>query len=461
MTDGIPHWVNRIRFSQLLRVLLIGFLVLLLQIPIVMISSLIQERSMTRNEAVEDVTGKWGKEQTLAGPVVAVPYVEHWLEDLPTGGQRPRNAVRHASFLPETLAVEGKIESDVRYRGIFGVPVYRMLLEVKGSYQKPDFSEWGIKPDDILWDRAELWLRISDARAIQNQASLNWNGIPIDFAPGTGDSGGSIPGIHIPLKGCLGGVSSQFSFLLTLNGSVGAYFTPMGRETVVELKSNWSNPSFRGNWLPTERRVSDSGFEARWSIPSLGRNYPQRWNSSSDFEKEIVNSRFGLELLSPIDPYRMSTRSVKYEALFLLLTFLSLWQFEVLSRRRIHSLQYLLVGAAMCVFYLLLLSLAEHLGFLSAYLLASVAVVGLITAYCAAILRRAAWTAVIGGLVGALYAYLYVLLRNEDYALLIGALGLFVILAAVMYLTRRTDWYGVGAQMSAQEKSERTGGDSS
>jgi inner membrane protein len=192
----------------------------------------------------------------------------------------------------------------------------------------------------------------------------------------------------------------------------------------------------------------DRGFRSRWTIPSLGRNYPQRWSSASAVAHEIDKSTFGVQLLAPIDPYRMSERSVKYEALYLMLTFLCLWLFEVLVRRRLHSLQYLLVGAAICLFYLLLLSLAEHLGFLPAYLLASVSVAGLIAGYCASILRKSSWALIIGALVAALYAYLYVLLNNEDYALLIGSIGLFIILAAVMYLTRTIDWGNFGTQGS-------------
>jgi inner membrane protein len=276
----------------------------------------------------------------------------------------------------------------------------------------------------------------------------------VPFAPGLGDFGGAGSGIHAALKGRMGGAAevrgagkpegregkSAFSFTLSLNGSLGTFFAPLGRGTKVTLTSNWSDPSFQGNWLPTERDVRADGFVARWSIASLGRNYPQRSNSPSPGLEEMEKSKFGVNLLIPVDVYRMSERSVKYEALFLLLTFLALWMFEVLSNRRVHSLQYLLVGAAMCLFYLLLLSVSEHVGFLRAYLLASLSVVALITAYSAAVLHGARRALVVGGVVAALYFYLYILLNNEDYALLIGSVGLFAVLATVMYLTRKIDW---------------------
>jgi len=441
MPDDLANVIRTARNSRLLRVLLIGFLVLLLQVPILMIVGLIGERTARKTEAVEEVTGKWGKRQSIFGPALVVPYLARWTdEDAKSGRTESRTDLRHATFLPEDLQIDGKADSEVRFRGIFGVPVYRLTLQAKGRFGPPDFSDWGIPAEDIQWERAELWVRISDARAIQNSAALSWNGSEVAFAPGLGDFGGSGTGIHVPLRGRWTGGHFDFSFPLILNGSEEISFAPMGRGTRVTLGSNWPSPSFQGNWLPTERKIGPAGFEATWKISSLGRNYPQKWTSTTDQAGEIEKSKFGVDLFSSIDVYRLTGRSVKYEALFLLLTFLTLWMFEVLSKRRIHSLQYILVGAAMCLFYLLLLSISEHTGFLIAYLLASVAVAGLITVYSAAVLGAARRAAILGGIVAALYAYLYVLLNNEDYALLIGSVGLFLILALVMYLTRKTDW---------------------
>ena len=219
---------------------------------------------------------------------------------------------------------------------------------------------------------------------------------------------------------------------------------PFGRETSVSLRSNWPHPSFQGNWLPAKRAVTDHGFEASWSIPFLGRNYPQAWNDGTSMSETVAASKFGLDLITPVDEYRMAERSTKYAGLFILLTFATIWLIEVLARLRVHPIQYLLVGAAMCLFFLLELALSEHLGFAPAYAVASVAVVGLIASYSLAALHSPRRAGVVGGLVAALYAYLYVLLKNEDYALLIGSVGLFLMLAAVMYLTRRIDWHAAG-----------------
>lgn len=447
MQNEIRGLMSAIQGSQMLRLLLIGFLVLLLLIPAAMIGGLVSERRSTRSGAVDEVTAKWGRRQVVIGPALVIPYAHRWTEVGKNGQQVVRSETRRLTVLPETLAVRGEIETEVRHRGIFSVPVYRLRLEVSGRFAKPGFSEWNVESSEVRWQRAEIGVGISDARAIQEQASLTWNGRAIPFLPGTGAFDEADTGIHAPLDGALSGTTFDFSFPLVLNGSEGVYFVPFGRETGVSLRSNWPDPSFQGNWLPATRTVNDKGFEATWSIPFLGRNYPQAWTSqAAGMADTIEASRFGLDLITPVDEYRMAERSTKYAGLFILLTFAAIWLIEVLGRLRVHPIQYLLVGAAMCLFFLLELALSEHLGFTPAYGAASVAVVGLIASYSLAALKSPGRAGVVGGLVAALYAYLYVLLKNQDYALLIGSIGLFLMLAAVMYLTRRIDWHQAGSQ---------------
>jgi len=419
-----------IRGSQMLRILLIGFLVLLLLIPAAMIGGLVSERRERRSGAVDEVTAKWGRLQVMTGPALVIPYIERRIELDKNGKQM----------------VRGEIESEVRHRGIFSVPVYRLKLEVSGRFEQPKFSDWNVEAADVRWDRAEIAVGISDARAIQERTDLSWNGQAISFLPGTGSFDLADTGIHAPLAGAPPVAAFDFTFPIVLNGSVGVYFVPFGREIGVTLKSNWPDPSFQGNWLPAERTVTDKGFEASWSIPFLGRNYPQAWISDAKMAKTVEASRFGLDLVTPVDEYRMAERSTKYAGLFILLTFATIWLIEVLGRVRVHPIQYLLVGAAMCLFYLLELALSEHLGFAPAYAVAGVAVVALIASYSLAALNSPPRAGIVGGLVAALYAYLYVLLNNEDYALLLGSVGLLLMLAAVMYLTRRIDWHAAGAQ---------------
>lgn len=446
MSNEIQGVMTAIRGSQLLRLLLIGFLVLVLLIPAVMIGGLVSERRERREGAVDEVTAKWGRLQIVTGPALIIPYVQSRVELDNKGREVVRTQTYHLTVLPETLMVRGEIESEVRHRGIFSVPVYRLKLEVTGRFVQPNLSDWNVQAGEVLWERAEIGVGISDARAIQERTDLAWNGRKIPFLPGTGSFDLTDTGIHAPLAGSPVGAAFDFTFPLVYNGSVGVYFVPFGRETSVSLKSNWPDPSFQGNWLPTKRSVSDQGFEASWNIPFLGRNYPQAWSSEGKMGETVEASKFGLDLVTPVDQYRMAERSTKYAGLFILLTFATIWLIEVLGRLRVHPIQYLLVGAAMCLFYLLELALSEHLGFTPAYAIAGVAVVALIASYSFAALNSPRRAGIVGGLVAALYAYLYVLLKNEDYALLIGSVGLFLMLAAVMYLTRRIDWNAAGPQ---------------
>jgi len=232
---------------------------------------------------------------------------------------------------------------------------------------------------------------------------------------------------------------------LSLHGSGELSIAPVGSQTRFDIESNWTEPSFQGNWLPAERKVTEDGFEAHWSVQLLGRNYPQNWVGRDLYADQIERSFVGVRFLAPIDHYRMAFRSVKYEILFLILIFMTLWLFEVLSDTRIHAIQYIFVGAAMCLFYLLELSLAEHLGFVWAYGIAGLLVCALIVGYSRAVLKTTGRASMVGGVLAMLYVYLYMLLVNQDYALLAGSLGLFVALAVVMYLTRNVDWHALSA----------------
>ena len=441
MQDVLDRASSRIRSSQMLRVLSVGFLALLLQIPIGMIGDRVAERATRRDEAVAEVSSKWGNAQVLTGPALVVPY--SYLSPSRNDKGEPVTQTRNAVFLPERLHARGAVESEIRQRGIFAIPVYRVDLTVEGEFARPDFAMLGIEPTAVDWERAHLAIGISDVRAIQHESAVSWNGTSVPFLPGTGGFSEGGPGVHARVGVPDGQSPIAFSFPLTLNGSRAISFAPFGQTTVVELESNYPHPSFQGNWLPSERTVSDASFTAKWSIPFLGRNFPQAWNAGS-MHDAIESSRFGVELIEPVDHYRMAERSVKYAGLFILLTFAAVWLIEVLASVRVHPIQYLMLGSALCLFYLLELSLSEHLGFLISYAAASVSIIAMVAAYCAVILHRVSRAAVVGSGVALLYAYLYTLLMNEDYALLAGSVGLFLILAAIMYATRHVDWYAIG-----------------
>ena len=438
MTNSI---LARLRSSQFLRLILLGFLVLLLLIPLSQISDVIDERASRRDEAVLEVTEKWGGEQQLTGPVLVVPYTHRWSETNSKGIEIPHSEIRRAYFLPERLDVTGKIDAEERARGIFSVQVYALDLAVRGAFGRPDFAALGVRDEDADWSKAELAVGISDVRAIQSTPSLQWAGEERPFLPGAAACALTENGIHVGVPLGPTGREIEFSFPLRLHGSEGVWFVPFARDTTVSVDSSWPSPSFQGSWLPAKREVSASGFSAGWSIPYLGRNYAQAWSGESAPTKAIEASRFGVRLVAPVDPHRMAQRSVKYGGLFILLTFAAIWMVEVLAQLRVHPIQYLLLGGALGLFFLLELSLAEHLGFALAYLAASLAVVGVVGAYAWAVLARPRRALAVAGMVAALYGYLYVLLTAEDFALLFGSVGLFAILSTFMWLTRRVDWY--------------------
>ena len=434
----------RMRTSQTLRLITVGLLVLLLQIPIAMIGGQVYERQQRGEAAIQEVSSKWGNEQFIAGPALVVPFTVRSVE-YRDGREVTHDESHTAVFLPINLSIRGTATTEIRKRGIFSVPVYRLDVVLTGKFTRPDFSKLSVEPSSIAWDRAHLAVGISDTRAIQRESAVEWNGQSVTFMPGTGSYPGAPSGIHAVVGLLETAQSAEFSVPLSLNGSQGVYFAPFGQNSEVELSSNYAHPSFQGNWLPGERTVSDAGFKAKWSIPYLGRSFPQAWaGDHAPKDRAILESRFGVDFLNPVDHYRMAERSVKYAALFILLTFATLWLFEVRAGVRVHPIQFLMLGGALCLFYLLLLAFSEHLAFALAYAIASVAVIGMVAAYGVVVLRGLGRATAVATGVAMLYAYLYVLLVNEDYALLMGSIGLFLILGLIMYATRGIDWYSVG-----------------
>ncbi len=444
MNDLISRLVNWLQSSYTLRLLVLGVLALLLLIPIAMIDGLVSDRLSRRGRAVAEVCGKWGGPQTLTGPALVVPYTHQSEDTLPDGRHTIRAETRHAVFLPQRLNVDAAIACQTRYRGIFSVPVYNLTATLEGEFERPNVVELGVDPASVDWDRVHLVMGVSDVRGIQDEAVLTWNEQPVSFVPGTGEFMDRSAGIHAPVQ-LDEARHFTFSLPLSVHGSVELYFVPFGKNTAVTLSAASGDPSFQGNWLPAERTIGPAGFSARWSIPFLGRDYPQSWTSTTAMRRPVEQSRFGVQLVNPVDHYRMAERSVKYAFLFILLTFTVVWLIELQAHLRVHPVQCLLLGAALCIFYLLELSLSEHLGFMLAYGIASAAVVVLITAYSVAAFQRLSRALLLAGGLILLYAYLYMLLMNEDYALLAGSIGLFAVLALVMFTTRRIDWYAAGS----------------
>jgi len=431
--------------SHLLRILLLAFLTILLQIPISSIQSLIFEREQAEISAVTDVQGKWGLQQKITGPMLMLPYKLNYSDVDQNNALIQVAETRQLIVFPEVLDVNAQIQSDTRYRGVFQVPLYQSDVMLRGNFSKPDLSSLGIEEKNVLWAQAKLLVLVSDARAIQEQAVLKWNNESFKFVPGSDTITSNLPGYNVKLPGLDPALASyDFSISLKLNGSTAMFISPLGKDSSIKMQSDWIDPSFQGNLLPTKRSLDGGGFSAEWRIPYLGRNFPQLTKNFMEISDSVFKSQVGVELITPVDNYRMVERSIKYDVLFFVLTFVVIWLFEVLNGLRVHFVQYLFIGMALCIFYLLELSLSEHIGFYAAYAVATLAVVGLITSYSLVVVKTKKRAALIGAGLLAFYAYLLSLLQEQNYALLVGSLGLLLLLSIIMYVTRQLNWFELG-----------------
>ena len=430
-----------IKSSVGVRIVIIGVLMLALLIPSAFIRALVSERASRRKEAIQEITSKWSTRQIIGGPIVTIPYTETWKDE----EGETKSVIKYIQVLPETLNIEGEIRPEVRYRGIYQAVVYNAQLDLSGDFSFKKIQTMNIDLDQLLWDDAFVSMNISDMRGINEYVELKWGEQAVLFEPGIKrgndlfDSGISV---RIPLG--FGNVSDGINYALHINlkGSQALSFLPLGKTTMANLRSSWNNPSFDGAFLPEQHQIDNNGFSADWQVLDLNRNYPQIWVENVS-KKTVLSSEFGVNLFSPVDIYTQTTRAVKYMIMFVGLTFLVFFLVEVFSNNKIHPIQYLLIGVSLCIFYLLLLALSEHVNFGLAYFLASLSVVILIGAYVRSALEKKVIPLITVGMLTILYGFLYILLQNQDYALLIGSVGLFLIIAAVMYTTRNVNWYQI------------------
>ncbi len=439
----------------LFKFLAIGLLMLLLLVPIGMIGNSIDERRAYSEQVVRDIANSSAHSQTLTGPVLVVPYskIERtWTVDAEKGRVvEERTVTGKLHFLPDLFRVNGDVTTELRKLGIYSARLYHLDTLVDGHFVVP--LHYGIKNNvaDYTFQTPYVAVGISDIRGIKNSLQLQLDKQTYEFEPGSelkilGD------GVHagFPLE-VLQSVSDEprklsFSFKLLLDGTEQLHFSPIGKETHVELQSDWPHPRFSGNFLPVERSVTDIGFSARWQTSYFSTNFSEYFYSCirSTQCDQYQQRQFGVSLIDPVNQYVKSDRAIKYALLFIALTFASFLLFEVLKRLQIHPVQYGLVGMALAFFYLLLLSLAEHIGFALAYGISSVGCVLLIGFYVSHVLHS--FKRGIGFTLGLsfLYALLYGLLSAEDYALLMGSILLFALLGVFMMLTRKVDWYALG-----------------
>ena len=440
------------KHSATIKVVIVSILTLLLLIPTSMIRNLISERKERQHEAIEDISSKWGKEQVLTGPILTVPYQTF---ETDKDGNKINKKTHNAFFLPEALTVSGNITPNIRSRDIFKVVVYKSKLHFEGKFIAPDFLKIINKNYEILNNEAFFIFGISDMRGVNESIKFKMNNNTLNCEGGTKikeilNSGFTTANFNILTD--TSGIYN-FSFDISLNGSNNISFIPVGKETKVKLNSSWKSPSFDGAFLPDNRDINDNGFVADWKILQFNRNFPQNW---TDNEIDFSSSAFGVSLLLPVDMYQKTDRSIKYAILFISLSFAVFFFVEILKKSKVHPIQYILIGLGLCLFYLLLLSLSEQINFGLAYLIASSGIIGLTVLYSKSIFKKNILSFLLAGILAFLYGFIYILLQMEDYALLMGSLGLFIVLAVLMYLSRKVNWYEINSTEKELEIEKET-----
>lgn len=450
MSD-IGQTAGRVARSPAFKFFLICFLIVLLLVPLLIVTGLVFEREGRSREVMQEVSRNWGGMQQITGPYLVVPYNVR-IETQEGDKVIQRIQERRAVFLPEELLITGNAKSGVLHRSIFDVNVYTATLGLSGQFAVPNVADVDPNAISIRWRDAAFVLALNDVSGLKEAATLKVNGQDtLPFQPSSGVPGSNLNGIHAKLAGASSvfpaeGPPQAFRFDAELNftGSISLNFAPAARETRVEITSDWPHPSFSGAYLPIERVITDSGFSAKWRVPHLARSVPQAWSSMEGGLDRFLNYQFGVSLHQPVNFYALVMRAVKYGVLFLALAFMGVFVMELVSDKRVHPVQYLFVGISMVFFYVLLLSLAEHIGFSNAYAAASVATGGMLAIYVGTALGSRRSGLLMAALFAMLYGFLYLILQLEDYALLAGAILGFTALTAVMFATIRVDWSGLG-----------------
>lgn len=428
------RWANDSIASK--SVIVIG-LIILLQLPTALIRNIVDERDDLHNEAIKEVSNKWANAQQIAGPILTIPYFTKQLVDDKLEVKR-----HYFHLMPDELNIEGAVETSSLRRGIYEVVVYGSELSFNGIFSWSDkISEIDFL-ESVDYENAFLTIGVSDLRGLKDEIVPVWNGEMLKI-----ESGSQIPimiasGItsHISDVTSLQEGPIDFSFDMTLQGSSDLTFVPLAKVTEVHLVSPWTSPSFTGNFLPTEREWSEDGFVAAWKVYELNRNIPHETTGNIP-KKKMEEASFGVELMLPLDDYQKTERSIKYGIMTIALTFLVFFLVEVLNKRRIHPFQYGLVGLALCLFYVLLLSISEQTNFNIAYAISTFGIVTMIALYSISVFKMRKTSGILVLVMSSVYTFLFVILQMADYALLMGSIGLTIILGMTMYLTRNINWY--------------------
>jgi inner membrane protein len=441
----------------LIKGFIIGVLVLLLIIPTIFVQSLVEEREQRQREAITEVSSKWAGHQVVTGPFIVLPY---WQMDADT--TKKSRSKHFAYFLPDALAVNATVAPKEKYRGIYKVMLYNSKINLSGSFNNINLQQLNILPQDVIWNEAFVKFSVADVKGLNEEMLLKWNGQQLNLSPQSFDDNSGSNGLTATLPLNQNGLTGlvNFSSQIDINGSEQLLFTPIGKSTSVTIQSPWPHPSFKGDMLPQTSTVKEDGFSATWKSMAHKRAFPQQWKDnayvlgnvpkSTDVttrttdvvtnNNQIVAAAFGTDLFVPVNNYQKTMRSVKYAVLCILLTFSAFFLIETTNKRSVHPFQYGLIGMALIVFYILLLSFSEYVGFTTSYVIASVATVGLIGWFAKSILVSRRLSGILSVVLVLMYTYIFTLLQLQDYSLLFGSIGLFITLAVIMYFSRKIQW---------------------
>ena len=447
--DGL----SRLASTPGFKFFLVGALILLLAVPMLFVWLLIEDRSDRADQVAREVASSWGGRQVITGPYLIVPFTRSETEVV--DGQTVIREVRsYRILLPETLTVDVDAQSQELRRSIFRVPVYRADVAFDAEFAAMSADAIASDGDRLDLENAVLAMTVSDVRAFRAPVALQLDGrgermfepslgLFADASTRSSSGHGAFnmeSGIHVRLGTGAANQPIKARFTLDIAGSDSLLLAPGARETVVSMVSDWPHPSFTGSFLPTSREISGTGFEASWQVPHLARSVPTTWEWGEGGINALSNASFGVRFFQPVDVYQITDRALKYALMFIAVAFLTVFAVEMSSDVSIHSVQYIFVGLALLVFYVLLLALAEQIGFLWAYIAAATATSLLVAVYIAGVIADRMRALMVFGFLLVLFAFLYLVLRLEDYAFLAGAVFGFVVLATVMLVTRRVDW---------------------
>jgi len=445
---------NWFRTSITARMLVVGFILIVLLIPLSFVKGLIRERGARQQEVIQEINEKWGNEVVLYGPILKVPYKTYsekgtYDEKSKTFLKTYEDVYHDAYFFPATLDVESTIDTETLERGIYESVVYSSDIRLKGMFEGFDFSQEEIPEKDILWDRVTVLFKTSNLKGIQEEITVKLGEEKAILKPKFDENYLSLLSSgYLKTLASAKDTAIAYTMNISVNGSEQMRFIPIGKETKVSMVSDWHSPSFTGNFLPNDKtkEITENGFTANWKVLETNRQFGQQF---FDQLPDLLAFSFGTNFIIPVDDYQKTERTSKYGLMIIGLTLFVFLMIQIISKIDIHPFQYLMIGLALVMFYTLLLSISEHQNYLIAYIISGISVVLLITLYSRTILNTKKFPLFILGSMATLYGFIFIIIQLENYALLVGSIGLFIILAIIMFTSKKIDWHQQKGQVPA------------